>query len=118
MKALKHNKTFRSYLSTIMDESDTEKYAQVVDDLEEIAALVIRINDNKSHASKDGCCANLVSAHQSDGTNSYFRAATDNDAYNRLSSHVLQPPKYSKNMFFGIFINTGCALASGGGVKQ
>lgn len=118
MNALKQNKTFRSFLTSIMDGSDADDGAELADELKEIAAHVIKVQVNEQEDIGDGSGANVCTIHQSDGPTCYLKAPAENATYHRLSAYYMEPSKYSENILFGILIDMGCAHASSGEAGQ
>lgn len=86
--------------------------------MEDIATHIIEGKDDEHDSAACELDAYLYTISTYGGPSCYLMDTMNNATRHRLTVPVTEPYKYSKNIFYDIMIDTGCAHASSGGIEQ
>lgn len=119
--ALKKNKVFCAFWTSVDDEEDDDEGPEFsfADELEDIAAHVIEGHNEEKLSDIPGSDAHLCFMSSNDeGPKSFMLSTSESSMYHCLSSLVMEPDRYTTNLFYVEMIDTGCAHASSSSIEQ
>lgn len=112
LKALRKNKTFPLFLTTIQQEDQNNHATDAAEELEDITAHILESDDMLNDDTESPPTIKMYRNNSSDNNEAFFSHTRDCAVSHALSAHIPGHQRYNEDVFFGILFDNGCSRAS------